>query len=270
MARSQSKATRREAVAGIFYPGEGTDLMESVRALLEAAGGAVGGVPPKALIVPHAGYIYSGPVAASAYAAIAPLEGKVARVVLIGPSHFEAFHGIAVPSVDAFATPLGPVALDRASIDRLVADGLAVVDDRAHRDEHALEVQLPFLIAQLGDFRLVPLVVGDAAEEAVAAVLEALWDGPETLIVVSSDLSHYHSPEVAEELDLATAKAIERLDGGALSGSHACGYQAVAGLLCAARRRRLAIRRLDLRNSGDTAGGMGQVVGYGAWTLTAA
>ncbi len=271
MERGTKPSRRREAVAGTFYPGDGKVLVEGVRALIAAAADAAAyGPPPKALIVPHAGYMYSGPVAAAGYAALVPLRGRVERVVLIGPSHFRAFSGIAVPSVDLFQTPLGPVALDRAGLDRLVARGLALIDDRAHRDEHALEVQLPFLIEVLGVFRLLPLVVGDASAEAAAAVLEALWGGPETLIVVSSDLSHYHSRDVAEELDRATAHAIEALDGSALTGEDACGYQAVAGLLLAARRRGLAIHRLSLRNSGDTAGGPGPVVGYGAWALAAA
>jgi AmmeMemoRadiSam system protein B len=261
--------TRPEAVAGAFYPGDGESLMETVRDLLDAA--AKGAAPrvPKALIVPHAGYVYSGPVAASAYASLVALKSRAKRVVLIGPSHFKAFAGIAVPTVETFATPMGPVALDRRAIDALLADGLACPDDGAHREEHALEVQLPFLIAALGDFALVPLVVGDASAEAVAAVLDALWNGPETLIVVSSDLSHYYAREVAEELDRATARAIEALDGGGLTGNDACGYQAVAGLLLAARRHSLAVTRLDLRNSADTAGGRGPVVGYGAWALAA-
>lgn len=269
MANHPGIIVRREAVAGAFYPAGAQALRENVGALLAEAPAPAGTHRPKAVIVPHAGYMFSGPVAARAYAALAEMKGLVQRVVLIGPSHFKAFRGIAAPSVDCFETPIGPVALDRASIDGLVGDGLVLVDDDAHRDEHALEVQLPFLIAQLGDFRLVPLVVGDAPEEAVAAALDAVWGGPETLIVVSSDLSHYHSPEVAEKLDFATAEAIERMDGDVLTGEHACGYQAIAGLLAVARRRGLAIERLDLRNSGDVAGGRGQVVGYGAWSLAA-
>ncbi|MDH3241247.1 MAG: AmmeMemoRadiSam system protein B [Alphaproteobacteria bacterium] len=269
MDSSPGQTIRPEAVAGTFYPGEGESLMQTVRDLIDAAETGAAPQAPKALIVPHAGFVYSGPVAASAYASLAALKGRVRRVVLIGPSHFKAFFGIAAPTVQAFATPAGAVNLDRAAIDALVADGLARPDDAAHREEHALEVQLPFLMAVLGDFALVPLVVGDASSETVAAVLEALWDGPETLIVASTDLSHYHASEVAEELDGATARAIEALDGGGLTGNDACGYQAVAGLLLAARRHGLSVTRLDLRNSGDTAGGGGPVVGYGAWALAA-
>jgi AmmeMemoRadiSam system protein B len=269
MDSSPGRATRPEAVAGMFYPGDGESLMETVRDLLDAAKESAAPRAPKAVIVPHAGYVYSGPVAASAYASLATLKGRVRRVVLIGPSHFKAFFGIAAPTVQAFATPAGQVNLDRAAIDALVADGRVLPDDGAHCEEHALEVQLPFLMAVFGDIDLVPLVVGDASAETVAAVLEALWNGPETLIVVSSDLSHYHPYEVAEKLDGATARAIEELNGDALTGNDACGFQAVAGLLLAARRHGLAVTRLDLRNSGDTAGGGGPVVGYGAWALAA-
>ena len=263
-------AIRRAAVAGTFYPGDGDALKEEVGALLAAAAAAGGTAAPKAVIVPHAGYAYSGPVAAAAYGAVAPLKGTVHRVVLIGPSHFVAFTGIAAPMVDAFATPLGAVRLDWDAIDLLVERNLAVIDDRPHRDEHALEVQLPFLMAALGSFAVVPLVVGTADAKAVVSVLDALWGGPETLMVVSSDLSHYHDRETARVLDAATAAAIEGLDGTYLTGEDACGHQAVAGLLLAARRHGLAARRLDLRNSGDTAGSPDRVVGYGAWSLAQA
>lgn len=263
-------AIREAAVAGVFYPGDARALTAAVQDLLAAGRGERGKDAPKAVIVPHAGYTYSGPVAARAYGAISPLEGVVRRVVLIGPAHFSAFAGIAAPSAAAFATPLGSVAVDRTAVADLAAEGLVVIDDSPHRDEHSLEVQLPFLAATLGDIALVPLLVGDAPPEAVARVLEALWGGAETLIVVSSDLSHYLGPEAARRRDAATAAAIERLDGQSLSGEDACGYQPIVGLLLAARDRGLAARRLDLRNSGDTAGPMDRVVGYGAWVFALA
>lgn len=263
------RVVRQPAVAGTFYPADADALKEAVRALLAEAPATTDEPPPKALIVPHAGYVYSGPVAASAYAAIRPLAGTVSRVVLIGPSHCVSFRGIAAPGADSFATPLGEVAVDGPGLDALGERSLIVINDKAHRDEHALEVQLPFLIAQLGTFTVAPLLVGEAPAEAVAAVLETLWDGHETLIVVSSDLSHYHRQETAVQLDLATAGAIESLDGERLTGEDACGYQPVAGLLLAARRHRLSVNRLDLRTSADTAGNMSRVVGYGAWALVA-
>jgi AmmeMemoRadiSam system protein B len=269
MGPGAKRVTRQTAVAGTFYPADGNALKETVLGLLAAVPVTTDKPAPKAVIVPHAGYAYSGAVAASAYSAIRALRGTVCRVVLIGPSHFKAFAGIAAPSADFFATPLGAVAVDREGVETLVEKGLVAIDDQAHREEHALEVQLPFLIAQLGTFTVVPLLVGDAPAEAVAAVLEALWERHETLIVVSSDLSHYHRQETAITLDRATAAAIESLEGRELTGEDACGYQAVAGLLLAARRRRLAVRRLDLRTSADTAGSMGRVVGYGAWALAA-
>lgn len=260
-------SVREAAVAGSFYPGDAATLEVTVRGLLSGRQAEAPGAPPKAVIVPHAGYVYSGPVAAAGYYAIATLAGRVRRVALIGPAHFVAFAGIAAPSVDAFATPLGPVAVDRGAIADLAERGFIVIDDSPHRDEHSLEVQLPFLMAVLDGFALVPLVVGNAPPEAVAGVLEALWDGPGTLVVVSSDLSHYLGREEARRRDEATAAAIERLDGAGLTGEDACGYQPIAGLLLAARRRGLAARRLDLRNSGDTAGPMDRVVGYGAWAF---
>ncbi len=270
MGPGAKRVTRQTAVAGTFYPSDVDTLNETVRGLLAAARPTKDMPVPKAVIVPHAGYAYSGAVAASAYAAIGPLQGTIRRVVLIGPSHFKAFAGIAAPSADLFATPLGAVAVDKEGVDALVEKGLVVIDDEAHGDEHALEVQLPFLIAQLGTFTVVPLLAGDAPAEAVAAVLGALWDGHETLIVVSSDLSHYHRQETAMKLDRATAAAIESLEGQGLTGEDACGYQAVAGLLLTARRRHLSARRLDLRTSADTAGRTSRVVGYGAWALAAA
>jgi AmmeMemoRadiSam system protein B len=270
MGPGAKRVTRPTAVAGTFYPADRNALKETIRGLLAAVPVTAGMPAPKAVIVPHAGYAYSGAVAASAYSAIGPLREKVCRVVLIGPSHFKTFVGIAAPSADVFATPLGVVAVDREGVDALVKKDLIAIDDEAHREEHALEVQLPFLIAQLGTFTVVPLLVGDAPAEAVAAVLGALWEGRETLIVVSSDLSHYHRQETAMRLDRATAAVIESLESRGLTGEDACGYQAVAGLLLAARRHRLAVRRLDLRTSADTAGSMGRVVGYGAWALAAA
>lgn len=268
MHEHSARGARQPAVAGLFYPGERAALKAELDELLAAAD-APDIAPPKALITPHAGYGYSGPVAATAYGAIARLRGRIRRIVLIGPSHYLAYQGLAAPSSRAFVTPLGEMAVARGAIARLVERGLAVIDDEPHFSEHALEVQLPFLKAQLGGVELVPLLVGDASAEAVAAALEALWGGPETLIVVSSDLSHYHAADAARRLDGATAAAIERFDGAALDIEDACGFQAIAGLLLAARTHGLAPVRLDLRTSADTAGPMERVVGYGAWSFAA-
>lgn len=257
---------RAPAVAGTFYPSGSRELREAVGQLLAGAGAA--DVVPKALIAPHAGYIYSGPIAASAYKTLAPRAHEIRRVVLLGPSHFVPFRGMALPVAGSFRTPLGDVELDEA--------GCATIDgrhgvmrlDEAHAREHSLEVQLPFLQVALRSFKLVPLAVGFATDDDVAAVIDALWGGPETLIVVSSDLSHYLGYQAAALVDGETARAIERLDETPLDGDHACGCHPIRGLLRVARARGLHVVPLDRRNSGDTAGDKGRVVGYGAWAFT--
>jgi AmmeMemoRadiSam system protein B/AmmeMemoRadiSam system protein A len=259
---------RPPAVAGAFYAAAPDQLLADVRGLLAAAGpraSATAGL--KALIVPHAGYVYSGPVAASAYAALRGSESRIQRVVLFGPAHRVPVRGLAAPRADAFETPLGEVRIDRATLRR--AEGLpqVLVDDRPHAPEHSLEVQLPFLQHLLGSFELVPFVVGDATAEEVAEVMERLWGGPETLIVVSSDLSHYYDQATARRLDAATSRAIEALDPDGLDEESACGRIPIRGLLVAARRRGLRVDTLDVRNSGDTAGPSDRVVGYGAYAL---
>ncbi|PKM44169.1 MAG: AmmeMemoRadiSam system protein B [Gammaproteobacteria bacterium HGW-Gammaproteobacteria-1] len=255
---------RQPAVAGLFYPADAIQLRRMVQGFLREAHGGEG-TAPKAIIAPHAGYIYSGPVAAAAYARLAPLRGVVTRVVLLGPSHRVGFLGLASSSADFFRTPLGDIPLDRGAIAGL--DGLPQIHalDEAHAMEHSLEVHLPFLQEVLGDFNLVPLVVGDAAPREVEEVLEHLWGGPETLIVISSDLSHYHDYATAQSLDHATAQAIEQLRYQDLHSEGACGRNPVRGLLLAAQHFGLKADTVDLRNSGDTAGPRDSVVGYGAW-----
>jgi AmmeMemoRadiSam system protein B len=194
---------------------------------------------------------------------------QIRRVVVIGPAHYVPFRGLALPSAQAFRTPLGAVPLDGESIQAVSDLPQVALADAPHEPEHALEVELPFLQAALGDFTLVPLVVGDAAPADIAEVLARLWGGRETLLVVSSDLSHYEPYARAKEHDAATAAAIERLDEAALGPREACGYLPIAGLLLEARRRGMRVSRLDLRSSGDTAGPKDQVVGYGAWALAA-
>ncbi len=261
---------RAPAVAGSFYPGRAAALAAAVDGYLAASAPATPGKTrpvPKAIIVPHAGYVYSAPVAAAAYARLTPLAGTVRRVVLLGPAHTVYLDAVAAPQVDAFDGPLGALTVDRPALWQLAGLPQVIQDDRPHAREHALEVQLPFLKAVLGEVAILPLVVGEVAPAAVAEVIERLWGGPETVILVSTDLSHYHPHAEARRRDAATAAAIEAFEGGRIGPEDACGCRALAGLLAAARARGLRIERLDLRTSGDTAGPKDQVVGYGAWAL---
>jgi MEMO1 family protein len=260
---SRDVKIRPAAVAGQFYPGDRQTLRTSVSRLLAAAPTSAKPAP-KALIAPHAGYIYSGQVAAAAFAALADAQA-VTRVVLIGPAHYVPVRGIAVPTADAFETPLGRVPVDREALSALADLPFVVMADAPHAPEHALEVELPFLQTLLGPFAVAPLLVGDAVPQQAASVLQRLWGGPETLIVVSSDLSHYHDFATARRLDAATAAAIERGDWESVGPDQACGFLAVAGLLVEANERGLTAQRLALKNSGDTAGSRDRVVGYGAW-----
>ena len=257
---------RRAAVAGSFYPADPGDLRAAVQAYLENAEGDAAAIP-KAIIAPHAGYIYSGPIAATAYKRLSRSQarGKIKRVVLLGPAHRVGFQGLALSSADRFTTPLGDIPVDVAAVRSLSGFPDVLVLDDAHAREHSLEVHLPFLQEVLGDFALVPIAVGEASPEAVACVLDALWGGPETLIVVSSDLSHYYDYATARELDRETSRAIVAMRPEAIGYEQACGRRPVNGLLVAAKRRGLRASMLDLRSSGDTAGDRDQVVGYGSY-----
>lgn len=259
---------RKPAVAGTFYPADPEALRAQVERCLAGARPAAP-LTPKALVVPHAGYVYSGAVAGSAYALAGGLRERIRRVVLLGPSHRVGFRGIAVPECEAFETPLGRIPLDAEGVAQARALPQVVALDAAHAREHSLEVQLPFLQLALGDFSLVPLSVGDATPEEVEAVIEALWGGDETLVVVSSDLSHYLPYDAARALDRRTTDAIERLAPEAIGREQACGRLPVQGLLRAARRHGLHAHTLDVRSSGDTAGSRDSVVGYGAWAFSA-
>lgn len=256
---------RPAAVAGMFYPDDRDELTTMVQGFLDKVPADSGS--PKAIIAPHAGYIYSGPVAASIYGRVAAARDRITRVILLGPSHRVAFRGIALSSADYFDTPLGRIPLDRQASQVLSNLPQVQTLDAAHAQEHSLEVHLPFLCSAIGDFRLIPLVVGDASYDEVAEVIEALWGGDETLIVVSSDLSHYHDYETAQAMDRQTSNAIEALDADAISFDQACGRVPVGGLLLAARKHGLHAQTLDLRNSGDTAGPRDRVVGYGAYAF---
>lgn len=257
---------RQPAVAGAFYPARKGELHGMLETMLASA--ADDGQPaPKAMILPHAGYVYSGPVAASGYARLLPVAHGIERVIVMGPSHRVAFHGLALPDADTFRTPLGDIPLDTGAIRRLLALPQAHLDNEAHRQEHSVEVHLPFLQEVLGEFKLVPVVVGDATPAEVCEAVELLWGGPETLLVVSSDLSHYHDYDTARRLDSATSRAIETLAFEKIGYEHACGRNPVSGLLLYARQHGLTVQTLDLRNSGDTAGPRDQVVGYGAYVI---
>jgi AmmeMemoRadiSam system protein B len=256
--------TRPPAVAGSFYPSDAKELHALTSSLIHAVPG-VSGCSPKAIIVPHAGYIYSGAIAARAYARVALGRATIRRVVLLGPAHRVGFHGLALSSADAFSTPLGAIPLDRSGFETLLALPGVQILDKAHVLEHSLEVQLPFLQEVLDEFSLVPIVVGEALADAVAAVLEQLWGGAETLVVISSDLSHYQDYLSAKEQDAATSQAIEHLQPQAIAYHDACGRLPINGLLLVAKKLGLTVTRYDLRNSGDTAGDRDRVVGYGAY-----
>ncbi len=257
---------RQPAVAGMFYPDDPRVLQKQLESFLQDGNPAAD--HPKALIVPHAGYIYSGPIAASAYRLLRGMRDQIRRVVLLGPAHRVAFQGLAATSADYFSTPLGLVKIDQAAVQAILTLPQVRVIDEAHREEHSLEVQLPFLQNVLGDdFSLVPLVVGDADSDSVAEVIESLWGDRETLILISSDLSHYLDYETARRIDSTTSQAIEALNPQAIAYEQACGRNPVNGLLLAARHHKLHARTLDLRNSGDTAGDRDRVVGYGAYAF---
>jgi hypothetical protein len=252
---------RPPAVAGQFYPGDERVLRTQLAEMLSIAVALEAAPTPKAIIVPHAGYMYSGPVAASAYSLLTPLRHVVRRVVMLGPTHRVAIRGLALPAAQVFATPLGEVPVSRTDWLALQARDNVIVDDRPHALEHCLEVQLPFLQMALERFEIVPLLVGDAAAHEVAGVIEQLWGGPETLILISSDLSHYLSYREAQWSDRAAVEQVLELKPG-LDHEQACGATPINGLLIAAQHHHLRAHLLDLRNSGDTAGDRSQVVGY--------
>jgi AmmeMemoRadiSam system protein B len=256
---------RPSAVSGLFYPQNPGILARDVRAMLATAHEFEQN--PKVLIVPHAGYVYSGATAASAYATLKNVAPRIRRVVLLGPTHRVSVHGLALPGTEAFATPLGTVQIDSAAAKSIAHLPQIVVSPQAHAQEHSLEVQLPFLQTVLTDFKLLPLAVGMVSAEAVAEVLELLWGGDETLIVISSDLSHYLPYDSAKRVDGATVQSILDLTQGILH-EQACGATPINGVILAARRHRLTPHLLDLCNSGDTAGPRDGVVGYAAFAFT--
>ena len=260
-----SASVRQPAVAGYFYPDDPAELRQMIHAFL--AGSRRGVAAPKALIVPHAGYVYSGPVAASAYATLHSIKDKIRRVVLLGPAHRVYLQGMALSGATRFATPLGFIDIDSETVEKLKAFPWVQVMDAAHEQEHSLEVHLPFLQTILDYFTLVPLVVGDCPPEQVARVLASVWGDEETLIVISSDLSHYHDYATACRIDKNTGQLIRDKQFEAIGPHQACGCMPLDGLLKIARERNMNVEVLDLRNSGDTAGSRDRVVGYGAFAV---
>jgi hypothetical protein len=272
------KIIRPPAVASMFYPGGAAELRNAVQNYLSNAG-TEEDVPKlkkgetaelRTLIVPHAGYIYSGKIAASAYRLLEQNKNRFKRVLLLGPAHRVWLQGAAFPEADAFETPLGEITLDKELIEKILAEFSWIsVSDKAHAEEHCLEVQLPFLQETLGEFKLLPLVVGDAKTELLAALIQQFSEDTETLIVISTDLSHFHDYQTAREIDARTANAIELLEQNRISTEDACGAYPLNGALLAASQNQWNVHRLGLCNSGDTAGDRGRVVGYGAWAMTA-
>ncbi|MCU7799252.1 MAG: AmmeMemoRadiSam system protein B [gamma proteobacterium symbiont of Lucinoma myriamae] len=258
---------RQPAVAGSFYPGDSTALDSAIHGYLNNCDVEATGKQPLALIVPHAGYIYSAPIAASAYIQLIPFAEQISRVVLLGPSHQIPLNGIASSSLNAFDTPLGTIPLDRKTIEQLNYLPFVQSYDEAHRYEHSLEVQLPFLQKILPEFTLVPLVIGQTDDQQVSDLIESLQLDQHTLVIISSDLSHYLDYDSAKACDLSTCKAIEELKPQNIHYEQACGRSGVAGMLLSAKKHQLHVQTLDLRNSGDTAGTKDRVVGYGAWSF---
>ncbi len=256
---------RQPAVAGSFYPDQQQTLADNVNHLLTAnqTDSPQSDVEPapKAIIVPHAGYIYSGSVAAAAYARLTSVRDSITRVVLLGPVHRVPVRGLALPGASIFATPLGNIQIDQTAVSTIKNMPQVVVSSAAHAQEHSLEVQLPFLQSVLNDFKLLPLAIGDTTPAEVAEVLNVLWGGAETLIVISSDLSHFLPYQTAQKTDANTVQNILQLQA-TLSHEQACGGTPVNGLLLAAKQHQLQPHLLDLRNSGDTAGDKNRVVGY--------
>ena len=257
-------AIRSPAVAGAFYPADESELISSVDAMLDSVHDD--GWAPKVIIAPHAGHIYSGSVAACAYSRLKKADPPIRQVVLLGPSHRVGFNGIAVPTSTAYMTPLGEIPIDSAAIRKVLGLGGTGFLDEAHAQEHSLEVHLPFLQRVLASFTLVPLVIGDAKKEEVAAVLNELWGGPETLIVISTDLSHFHPYEEARKIDAKTSAKILALDA-SLVGEEACGCRPLNGLLHLLKNKGLKVEQVTVQNSGDTAGTKDRVVGYGAYVV---
>ncbi|MCH9769588.1 MAG: AmmeMemoRadiSam system protein B, partial [Gammaproteobacteria bacterium] len=256
--------TKPAEVAGMFYPAEVRVLKQIIADCLSKAN-TDNTTLPKVIIAPHAGYIYSGEIAANAYSILKTHADSIKRVVLLGPAHRMAFRGIAVHPADDFATPLGQVTLDTEFIKHLAVLPDVELLKRPFHNEHCLEVQLPFLQTLLTDFKIIPVIVGDSSPENVARLLNKVWGDASTLIVISTDMSHYHPYNDANKIDKATAQAIVDLNLDLVQPDKACGSRPLKGLLKVAKHRQMQCNLLDLRNSGDTQGDKSRVVGYAAY-----
>jgi len=263
---NQDSHTRPAAVAGMFYAADPQQLSSDIHHYLSQVD-VDPSLVPKAIIVPHAGHMYSGPVAASAYKLLEPFANKFKQVILLGPSHRVAFRGIATPDADYFETPLGTIKINTLFCQKAELLHFVNKNKLAHKDEHSLEVHLPFLQTVLNDFELTPFVVGDCSRDDVSTLLELFWNNTDTLLVISTDLSHFHSYERATRQDRLTSNAIEALQPEKIHYEDACGRNPLNGLLTLAIQHQLNISLLDLRNSGDTAGNKDRVVGYGAYVV---
>jgi AmmeMemoRadiSam system protein B/AmmeMemoRadiSam system protein A len=260
-----SKQVKHAAVAGMFYPSDRNELSQMLKNMLESAKNNY--PPPKAILAPHAGYIYSGPVAANAYASLYPVREKISRVVLLGPAHRVYVKGLALSSASHFDTPLGEIEVDKKSMQQVSKLPGVEIFDEAFSQEHSLEVHLPFLQMVLEKFSLLPVVVGDASPEMVSTFINTVWGGEDTLIVISTDLSHFHDYQTANQIDKRTAEYIKQLDYEKIGPQQACGCRPVNGLLKIAKQYDHNISVVDVRNSGDTAGNHDRVVGYGSFLL---
>lgn len=261
-----TSSIRKPVCAGMFYPDDGAELHDWVQRFLMEGHAAV--AAPKAVIAPHAGFLYSGAIAGSAFAAWRALRGKIKRVVIAGPSHRVGFQGIALSDAELFATPLGLIPVDVDAADALRSLPHVIDMEAAHTHEHSIETHLPFLQEALGEFKLVPLIVGETSPREVALAFSPFWNDPDTIFSISSDLSHYHRYEQAVRLDAATTRAIVGNNPHDISPSSACGRLSILGLLHIAGRHTLSATALDVRNSGDTAGDRSRVVGYGAYAFS--
>ncbi|MDP2698471.1 AmmeMemoRadiSam system protein B [Thalassospira sp.] len=263
--------TRPPAIAGTFYPADADELARQINGLLAQARVAPSppgkDSPPKAIIVPHAGLMFSGAIAADGFATVAGLCDRVKRIVIIGPAHRMAFQGMAVATADTFATPLGPLAVDMDAIQTALTLPSVQILDAAHRDEHGLEIELPFIQRLLGDVKIVPVLVSRCAPRHVFDLIEKLWGGSETLIVISSDLSHFYDDATARHKDARTRDLIMAFDTKNLGPDDACGALPIAGLLLSARKRAMTVTTLSMGNSGNASGDTSRVVGYGAWAF---
>lgn len=253
---------KKPAVAGAFYPDEPDILNNMVEHLFDAITWA--GSSPKAIIAPHAGYIYSGIAAACAYQCLEMMP-YIKNIILVGPSHYIAFNGVAYSDYDTFITPLGELFVNTNLIQQIAKLPATQHFNDAFSREHCLEVQFPFLQKKLNEFTIVPLLVSGANKQTVASVLEALWGDKETLVIISSDLSHYHDYLTAQQLDSETSQAIVNLDADNIKEDSACGRIAIRGLLHLAKQKKMQAKKILQINSGDTAGDKQRVVGYGAY-----